>query len=1048
MPDPLPDLSRRVPQPGTPLLDVIEFYCRTAPEMLGRENYDLPIVPLIGKNPGVNGGRWYDCATSDPEAAKDHLTLLGKMGGGRVDGFGSLMDDYITFDVDHPESMPRDLGAIIAGGLGSVTRPGRQHRIFRVPRGRRFGGRKDLINGAFPCASSWGEIKGFHSQVRIWSPNHDDGTHVRLIPGVVPMLPAELVPLLMEPELLSGDPVSVAVLDEWLDDKGPLAEGGGGEVGLHPEWLEADVRKLRQIDPAAPDNSKNRRVLIRVWHVAINAAAGCYPARRAYDRLYDEYVQVCVEEGDWQPGNDRKYQDIWRRVLGKIETDPGAADRVERRKIEVRTAGGGAPWDPLGDDAELVGIILGMAERAGVTLTPAEMALITTGEPVVETTARELRELMEAEEHPVEGAERAAAVAESVAHHPSGGASGGAEPPKPIVGSLGAPETPPEVAEGPQEGPGGVVVPLFPDGVAARVAGRLSAAERRSAVPNPMAPSAGAVSGVSTPWAPGGGEAPGSVSDASSAVPPIPEIPSGASSSGTPAPFDGELEISSEDRLELDPELEEAIDEAAALEAEVLEALDEIADEPDEVGDSSSEPGGTAEAGDEDEPTSSAGTAGTSAGTAGTAGTAGAGAGDADGETVWDRQKRKAKADVATMGPLLKKLINDAAARELVRELKGHGEVVAEPLTFVGLVTPPPPEMMPLSGRADGLGLIYGDAITSLFGDKQAGKSWLMLYEALRQVRAGRTVGWLDWEMSRPRFLGRLLSLGACEADLAGFVYLPMSKSSFEDARLALVRLPKGSLIVIDSVVRALVNEGEDADENSAMAYLRFFEQLAALRKARGCPVVAIDHVGHGARHRSRGTSSKGQALDAEMQMVVVEKWSRTSAGWAALIVRKDRDGYLEQDEPAYGAFFTPERLLKSGGWAPAESDDESVVVGSGGGWAGSVDDDGAVRLDVDVRELREWERTEAEIAMSDEEDEGRAKRTEKKTAARDAEVAAAEAAILAVLADRMVHSERDLETRTGTKRHIVREAVGKLIARGEIERTGKGGKGSGVSLP
>ena len=1045
MPDPLPDLSRRVPQPGTPLLDVIEFYCRTAPETLGRENYDLPIVPLIGKNPGVNGGRWYDCATSDPEAAKDHLTLLGKMGGGRVDGFGSLMDDYITFDVDHPESLPRDLGAIIAGGLGSVTRPGRQHRIFRVPKGRRFGGRKDLINGAFPCASSWGEIKGFHSQVRIWSPNHDDGTHVRLIPGVVPMLPAELVPLLMEPELLSGDPVSVAVLDEWLDDGGPLADTGSKGVGLHPEWLEADVRKLRQIDPAAPDNSKNRRVLIRVWHVAINAAAGCYPARRAYDRLYDEYVQVCVEEGDWQPGNDRKYQDIWRRVLGKIETDPGAADRVERRKIEVRTAGGGAPWDPLGDDAELVGIILGMAERAGVTLTPAEMALITTGEPVVETTARELRELMEAEEHPVEGAERAAAVAESVAHHPSGGASGGAEPPKPIVGSLGAPETPPDVADGPQEGPGGVVVPLFPDGVAARVAGRLSAAERRSAMPNPMAPgspSAGSVSGVSAPWAPGGGEAPGDVS----AVPPIPEIPSPpASSSGTPpAPFDGELEISSGDRAELDPELEEAIDEAAALEAEVLEALDEIADEPDEDETGPSEPGGTAEAGDEDEPTSSAGTAGTSAGTAGT--TAGAGAGDADGETVWDRQKRKAKADVATMGPLLKKLINDAAARELVRELKGHGEVVAEPLTFVGLVTPPPPEMLPLSGRADGLGLIYGDAITSLFGDKQAGKSWLMLYEALRQVRAGRVVGWLDWEMSRPRFLGRLLSLGACEADLAGFVYLPMSKSSFEDARLALVRLPKGSLIVIDSVVRALVNEGEDADENSAMAYLRFFEQLAALRKARGCPVVAIDHVGHGARHRSRGTSSKGQALDAEMQMVVVEKWSRTSKGWAALIVRKDRDGYLEQDEPAYGAFFTPERLLAGGGWAPLDAGDESVVVASGGGWAGSVDDPGAVRLDVDVRELGTFDRAEAKIAMSDEADRAAATREVAKGVA----ASRVDDAVMDVLEDHKpspVPMARIIKE-TGLPKRQVGDAVERLIADGKADRVGPArGPGAGICL-
>jgi AAA domain len=340
------------PEPGAPIVEVVRYYTETARSAV--PGWDVELIPIAGKDPGVGGLAWQSHASSEPTAVLEHLRSLGPKIK-RVDGLGALMNHHLAFDVDHPEHLPADLGDLLAGGLINSTRAGRRHHIFRVPAGRRVGGRKDLINATFPSSGSWGELKAWNGQIRIWSPNAD-GTHVRLLPGPIPELPAPLVPLLLEPEFYFGDAMSGAMLDDWLD---------GHTTEMRPDWLDVDVARLGESGAGA----KNERLVPRVWNCCINLAADAYSGRRAYEALHTAWVDLCVSEADYIPdgpgSHERKFRSLWERCAGKVTVDPKALADVEAKRLIVH-GGMGPPLDPSNpEDADFIAWIGDWAEREG-----------------------------------------------------------------------------------------------------------------------------------------------------------------------------------------------------------------------------------------------------------------------------------------------------------------------------------------------------------------------------------------------------------------------------------------------------------------------------------------------------------------------------------------------------------------------------------------------------------------------------------------------------------------------------------------------------------
>ena len=849
------------PEPGTRIGEVALFYTEGARAVV--PSFDLELVPLSGKNPGIGGLAWQSHASSEMSDLRDRLKGLGPSLR-RVDGWGALMNRFVAFDVDHPEAMSPELTVLVIQGLFNETRPGRGHWIFRVPVGARFGGRKDLINERYPAlavggdGASWGEIKGFNSQVRIWSPNAD-GSHVRLVPGEIPMLPPELMVVLMEPEFYFGDPLTSVALDDWLDDQTGAA---------HPDWLAADIAKLPDIDPDDVDPSKNRRLLRRVYHVGLNVAAGMYQGREAYERLHEAWVGLCIAEGDYitdgsGQDHERKYRGIWRRAVGKLTCDPGAQAAIEEKRL---AGGGGEPWDPEHNEGDrlLDEYFKAWAAREGV-------AVGTSGE----LSAAEMTALLSAID--------------------------------------------PDDEEIPAPEPVGGQVFDMAEMVAARLA-------RLEAQTSPAE------------------------------LPPEPQVEGG---------LNGDEEIRGSSVAESDTKPGTTT--------------------PDEVktGDV-----GSATAGPPEPPSAYVPLI-----------------------LTWDNYLDVVHAESldAIKAELKMQAIKEVAGRER-RIMSGVGDITAVDFDDLddATVTDPPPGLMMVSAE---MGLLYEDAVTMLIGDKTAGKSWLMAAEALVQMRLGRTVAWLDWEMNALRLRNRLRSLGATSADVRGrWRYLGMHGAEFRDARKALDGLPPGALVVVDSVSQALGSGG--SDEDKASDYGPWIAAVKLFRAEAGCCAVLIDHTGHTNKTRARGSSAKGQQADVEFTMAVVQPWSRTVEGWASLACRKDRGGHLKLERPAYGAFFQP-------------------------GMRGGL---GSGSLDVAVRELNEWEVSVAEVALLDERERaGAAKKHKAETERREAVDR-----VLAVLADGARHSRAEVVAESSVPDATVRGILDALLDEGRVVKVGTSGPKSG----
>lgn len=202
--------------------------------------------------------------------------------------------------------------------------------------------------------------------------------------------------------------------------------------------------------------------------------------------------------------------------------------------------------------------------------------------------------------------------------------------------------------------------------------------------------------------------------------------------------------------------------------------------------------------------------------------------------------------------------------------------------------------------RADGAALLYDSKIHWLSGEPGSGKTWLALLWTLEQVRAGKTVLYLDMESDATTIASRLRAIGITIEELARVSYLRVRWDLTQlpqiiEAIVDRIETRDPSLVVLDGMAATLAALGKDENSNSDVSAFT----AAVLRpiSEAGPAVVVVDHLAkpqgdRGSSRYSRGASAKLADASGVAYLLVVEvPFSRQRPGVAKLIVGKDRNG-------------------------------------------------------------------------------------------------------------------------------------------------------------
>lgn len=199
--------------------------------------------------------------------------------------------------------------------------------------------------------------------------------------------------------------------------------------------------------------------------------------------------------------------------------------------------------------------------------------------------------------------------------------------------------------------------------------------------------------------------------------------------------------------------------------------------------------------------------------------------------------------------------------------------------------------------------LFYAGEINLVCGRGGQGKTWLALQTALETAQRGEAVLYIDIENGERLMRARLKSLGLTKeqgARVAHYQAIDQLSLSCDSAICEFIRDHSITLVVIDSLTRALASAGCDENLNSDIA--RFIGSLEHLR-ATGTCVLILDHVGHpqGTQgvQKPRDASAKIDQVSIAYYFKVIRSWSKKKSGKADLVNLKHRVGDCAEGEIA-----------------------------------------------------------------------------------------------------------------------------------------------------
>jgi hypothetical protein len=167
---------------------------------------------------------------------------------------------------------------------------------------------------------------------------------------------------------------------------------------------------------------------------------------------------------------------------------------------------------------------------------------------------------------------------------------------------------------------------------------------------------------------------------------------------------------------------------------------------------------------------------------------------------------------------------------------------------------------------------IEAGTLNAMFAKPGTGKSLLALEWALRLVRGGHTVVYLDDENRITDIVERLQAMGSTPSELDqlllySFAGLPPLDTPAGGVHLLSLAVATGAvMVVIDTTSRMIAGSENDSD-----TFLGLYMHSMKPLKARGVAVLRLDHPGKDSERGQRGSSAKDGDVDAIYNLLEIQ---------------------------------------------------------------------------------------------------------------------------------------------------------------------------------
>ena len=219
----------------------------------------------------------------------------------------------------------------------------------------------------------------------------------------------------------------------------------------------------------------------------------------------------------------------------------------------------------------------------------------------------------------------------------------------------------------------------------------------------------------------------------------------------------------------------------------------------------------------------------------------------------------------------------------------------------MGDIMPPAPT---IGTRQDGVGIFYAGQVNSVFGEPEAGKTWLANCAAVEALLKGGSALILDLDHNGPQStIQRLLDLGAPESVLRNPDRFRYTEPDDDQQVLNIIkdaRVWEPTVTIVDSMGELLPLFG--ASSNSPDDFTRVHTVVLKPLAKSGSAVIVIDHLAKNTDSKaygSSGTAAKKRAIGGtSLRVTALEPFTPGTGGKAHVTINKDRHGGLRAKSP------------------------------------------------------------------------------------------------------------------------------------------------------